>query len=59
MIDLQDASNEQKVAYILQELFNFDGQIEDLCCMSETEGVLGMPADEMIDSLKQFIADNL
>lgn len=43
-------------AAILRELFNFDGQVEELCAMSEMEGQFGMPADEMLDTLKEFIA---
>lgn len=48
----------RKVADILAELFNFDGQLEELCSMSEMEGEFGMPANDMIDVLKAFIAAN-
>lgn len=44
------------VALILQELFNFDGQIEELCTMSEMEGEFGMSADEMLTTLRTFMA---
>ncbi len=46
----------RKVALILQELFNFDGQVEELCTMSEMEGEFGMPAEEMLNALRTFIA---
>lgn len=48
----------EKVAAILAELFNFDGQLEELCAMSEMEGQFGMSADDMISVLKSFIAAN-
>ncbi len=44
-----------KVANILDELFQFDGQIEELCSMSEMEGQFGMEATEMIETLQSFI----
>lgn len=46
----------RKTGNILSELFNFDGQLEELCTMSEIEGEFGMSADEMIATLKAFIA---
>lgn len=46
----------RKTGEILQELFNFDGQVEELCTMSEMEGQFGMTADDMIATLKAFIA---
>ena len=46
----------RKTALILQELFNFDGQIEELCTMSEMEGEFGMSAEEMLNTLRTFIA---
>lgn len=49
----------QRAAYIIQELFNFDGQVEELCAMSETEGEFGIESAVMVDTLKQFIAENL
>lgn len=45
-----------KTALILDELFNFDGQLEELCAMSEIEGEFGMDSDEMIETLKGFVA---
>lgn len=42
------------VADILRELFNFDGQIEELCAMSEMEGQFGMSAEQMLDILHEF-----
>lgn len=45
-----------KTALILDELFNFDGQLEELCTMSEIEGEFGVDADEMIKTLKGFVA---
>lgn len=50
---------DRKVALILQELFNFDGQIEELCTMSEMEGQFGMSADEMLSALRTFVAVEL
>lgn len=44
-----------KVASIIRELFNFDGQIEEMCAMSEMEGEFGMTADEMLETLREFI----
>lgn len=46
----------RKTGEILKELFNFDGQVEELCTMSEMEGEFGMSADSMIATLKAFIA---
>lgn len=46
----------RKTSEILSELFNFDGQVEELCTMSEMEGQFGMTADDMIATLKAFIA---
>lgn len=46
----------RKTGEILRELFNFDGQVEELCTMSEMEGQFGMTADDMIGTLKAFIA---
>ena len=46
----------RKAGEILQELFDFDGQVEELCTMSEMEGEFGMTADDMINTLKAFIA---
>lgn len=46
------------VAAILAELFNFDGQIEELCAMSEVEGEFGMDSDKMVKTLQAFIAAN-
>lgn len=46
----------RKTGEILKELFNFDGQVEELCTMSEMEGEFGMPADDMVATLKAFIA---
>lgn len=43
-------------ALILNELFNFDGQLEELCAMSEIEGEFGMDSDEMIETLKTFVS---
>lgn len=43
-------------ALILDELFNFDGQLEELCAMSEIEGEFGMDSDEMIETLKTFVS---
>lgn len=43
-------------ALILNELFNFDGQLEELCAMSEIEGEFGMDSDEMIKTLKTFVS---
>lgn len=43
-------------ARILDELFNFDGQLEELCTMSEIEGEFGMDSDEMIETLKTFVS---
>lgn len=40
---------------ILEELFNFDGQLEELCTMSEIEGEFGMDAGNMLTVLKDFI----
>lgn len=48
----------EATAAILAELFNFDGQIEDLCSMSEIEGQFGMPAEKMLSTLRSFIAAN-
>ncbi len=45
----------QTAAAVLEELFNFDGQIEALCCDSETEGEFGMTADQMLAALHDFI----
>lgn len=45
-----------KTALILDELFNFDGQLEELCVMSEIEGEFGMNSCEMIETLKAFVA---
>ncbi|MCM1324771.1 MAG: hypothetical protein NC218_11685 [Acetobacter sp.] len=45
----------QTAAAVLEELFNFDGQLEELCCMSEMEGEFGLSADEMIAALRSFI----
>lgn len=45
-----------KTALILDELFNFDGQLEELCTMSEIEGEFGMDASEMIETLKTFVS---
>lgn len=46
----------RKTGEILKELFNFDGQVEELCTMSEMEGEFGMSADDMIATLQAFIA---
>lgn len=46
----------RKTGEILRELFNFDGQVEELCTMSEMEGQFSMTADDMIGTLKAFIA---
>ncbi len=43
------------VAAILEELFNFNGQIEELCYAYEAEGKFGIPADQMIAILREFI----
>lgn len=40
---------------IINELFNFDGKIEELCAMSETEGQFGMSASDMIEILRDFV----
>lgn len=48
----------EKTAAILAELFNFDGQIEELCSMSEMEGQFGMSAEKMLSTLRSFIAAN-
>ena len=40
---------------IINELFNFDGQVEELCTMSEMEGQFGMPANDMIETLRSFV----
>lgn len=42
-------------AAVLEELFTFNGQIEELCCESEMEGEFGMSADQMIEALHNFI----
>ncbi len=47
--------NLAKVASILNELFQFDGKIEELCAMSEIEGQFGMESIEMIKTLKSFV----
>lgn len=44
-----------KTGKILEELFNFDGQIEELCCMSEIEGDFDYTSDDMIETLHNFI----
>ncbi len=44
-----------KVADILDELFKFDGQMEELCTLSEMESDFGMSYDEMVYTLKEFI----
>lgn len=44
-----------KTALILDELFNFDGQLEELCAMSEIEGEFGMNSGEMVETLKAFV----
>ncbi len=49
----------KKVAAILNELFQFNDQIEELCIMSEAEGEFGMPANEMIFTLRDFIQANI
>lgn len=46
----------KKAGAVIQELFNFDGQVEELCAMSEMEGQFGMDANTMIDVLRQFAA---
>lgn len=45
----------QTAAAVLEELFNFDGQIEELCAMSEMEGEFGMSANQMIAALRNFL----
>lgn len=40
---------------IIEELFNFDWQIEELCAMSEMEGVFDMSAEDMIKTLQDFV----
>lgn len=44
-----------KTALILDELFNFDGQLEELCAMSEIKGEFGMNSGEMVETLKAFV----
>ena len=44
-----------EVADILKELFQFDGQIEELCSMSEMEGEFKFNAETMLLKLKAFI----
>lgn len=46
----------RKTGEILKELFNFDGQISELCVMSEMEGEFGMASDEMLATLQAFVA---
>lgn len=40
---------------IIEELFNFDWQIEELCTMSEMEGIFDMSAEDMIKTLWDFV----
>ena len=46
----------RKTGEILKELFNFDGQIDELCAMSEMEGEFGMTGDEMLATLQAFVS---
>lgn len=40
---------------IIEELFNFDWQIEELCTMSEMGGIFDMSAEDMIKTLWDFV----
>lgn len=44
-----------EVAGIIKELFNFDGQIEELCGMSEMEGEFHLTGSEMLAKLHTFV----
>lgn len=46
----------QNTGAVLEELFNFNGQIEELCSLSEAEGEFSMDSNTMLQTLKDFIA---
>lgn len=45
----------KQVGAILDELFQFDGQIEELCTESEMQGEFPMSATDMIATLRAFV----
>lgn len=54
-MDDERAALASKTAAILSELLNFDGQIAELCTISEMEGQFGMPCEEMLNTIMLFV----
>lgn len=45
-----------RMGMILEELLNFNGQLEELCIASEEEGQFCMSANAMIGEIYDFIS---